>query len=103
MSALARVQRFTFCRGQPVAIKTVNQSSPSDKDVDAVRALLHEARILAKVRHPNVVTCYGGCITEDSVFIIEVRRWCTALGVARNCLGSPPSTSANRVSTMSFA
>ncbi|KXZ48843.1 hypothetical protein GPECTOR_25g428 [Gonium pectorale] len=58
-------------RGEPVAIKTVMRGGSGKYEMDGLRSLLQEARILAKVRHPNIVTCYGGCITDNSVFIIE--------------------------------
>lgn len=58
-------------RGEPVAIKTVMRGGHGKYEMDALKSLLQEARILAKVRHPNVVTCYGGCITDKNVFIVE--------------------------------
>ncbi|KAG2489312.1 hypothetical protein HYH03_012144 [Edaphochlamys debaryana] len=58
-------------RGDPVAIKTVQRGGHGKYEMDGLRSLLQEARILAKVRHPNIVTCYGGCITDKNVFIVE--------------------------------
>ncbi|KAG2444589.1 hypothetical protein HXX76_001334 [Chlamydomonas incerta] len=58
-------------KGVPVAVKTLARGSQGEFDMNALKSLLHEARILAKVRHPNVVTCYGGCITDNDVFIVE--------------------------------
>ncbi|KAG2444602.1 hypothetical protein HXX76_001347 [Chlamydomonas incerta] len=58
-------------KGEPVAIKTVMRGGHGKYELDALKSLLQEARILAKVRHPNVVTCYGGCITDKNVFIVE--------------------------------
>ncbi|KAG2449119.1 hypothetical protein HYH02_005867 [Chlamydomonas schloesseri] len=58
-------------KGEPVAIKTVMRGGHGKYEMDALKSLLQEARILAKVRHPNVVTCYGGCITDKNVFIVE--------------------------------
>ncbi|KAG2489311.1 hypothetical protein HYH03_012143 [Edaphochlamys debaryana] len=65
------VYRGTY-KGIPVAIKTVLRCpKEGDFDMQSLKALLHEARILSKVRHPNIVTCYGGCITDTNVFIVE--------------------------------
>jgi eukaryotic-like serine/threonine-protein kinase len=42
---------------RPVAVKLLQRDSASDEEL--VSRLLHEARTLALVRHPNVVTVYG--------------------------------------------
>ncbi len=60
-------------RGVPVAVKTLPTSATGQYEKKSLTSLLHEARLLAKVRHGNVVACYGGCITDDNIFIVEVR------------------------------
>ncbi|KAG2444605.1 hypothetical protein HXX76_001349 [Chlamydomonas incerta] len=58
-------------KGLPVAVKTVLRAGQGAFEMQSLKSLLHEARILAKLRHPNIVTCYGGCITNADVFIVE--------------------------------
>ncbi|KAG2449117.1 hypothetical protein HYH02_005865 [Chlamydomonas schloesseri] len=58
-------------KGLPVAVKTVLRAGQGAFELQSLKSLLHEARILAKLRHPNIVTCYGGCITNADVFIVE--------------------------------
>jgi serine/threonine protein kinase len=33
--------------------------------------LIQEVRVLSRVRHPNIVRFYGGCIRPPVVFIVE--------------------------------
>jgi serine/threonine-protein kinase len=44
---------------RPVAVKLLRRASSGPDDSAVVAELLHEARTLAQVRHPNVVTVYG--------------------------------------------
>lgn len=57
--------------GKPVAVKRATRGVHGQFDPDSVRALVHEAYVLGKVRHPNIVSCYGGCISDTDIFIVE--------------------------------
>lgn len=73
-----------FCkrapRGVPVAVKLAvgdfrGAAAAAPDAANSQRgtvALLQEAQVLGRVQHPNIVRCHGGCITADSVFIVEV-------------------------------
>ncbi|KAJ9505882.1 hypothetical protein QJQ45_002948 [Haematococcus lacustris] len=59
-------------RGLPVAVKFANKGM-LDGLVSkvALDTLNVETRILSRVRHPNIVRFYGGCIRPPAVFLVE--------------------------------
>jgi serine/threonine protein kinase len=57
----------TVWRGQwnitPVAMKALNTSLPRSD-------LMSEAKVLSKLRHPNICTCYGACRYQGLLFMV---------------------------------
>ncbi|KAL6755122.1 kinase-like domain-containing protein [Haematococcus lacustris] len=59
-------------RGLPVAVKFANKGMLDGLVSKAALDTLNvETRILSRVRHPNIVRFYGGCIRPPVVFLVE--------------------------------
>ncbi|KAJ9535030.1 hypothetical protein QJQ45_029700, partial [Haematococcus lacustris] len=59
-------------RGLPVAVKFANKGMLDGLvSKSALDTLNVETRILSRVRHPNIVKFYGGCIRPPVVFLVE--------------------------------
>lgn len=69
--------------GTPCAVKVVRLSLPTAAVVKGLKALLHEAEVLGRVRHPNVVRCLGGSLQVDNMFIVEVGQHLEGRGARR--------------------
>lgn len=50
-------------RGTPVAVKLLHSS-------DTAQAFFQEASLLCSLRHPNIVSCLGVCVTEPNLAIV---------------------------------
>ncbi|KAG2493041.1 hypothetical protein HYH03_008704 [Edaphochlamys debaryana] len=64
-------------RGRPVAVKLATDSCPPALQPQEMRTLLQEMAILTRARHPNVVHCFGGCLTPPKVFLVEELLVCS--------------------------
>jgi eukaryotic-like serine/threonine-protein kinase len=71
-------------RGRDVAIKLTRLSPIDDHRRQTMRdGLIREGQLLARIRHPNVVTLYGMGVYEDDVYLAlelvgggTMRAWC---------------------------
>jgi eukaryotic-like serine/threonine-protein kinase len=56
-----------------VAIKVLNPTLEGDSNAAATRRLLTEAKALAKLRHPHVVTVHDGGVAQGRVYLVMER------------------------------
>lgn len=60
-----------YCN-QPVAVKFAQFSTVDGlTQAGALETLQQEVSILSRIRHPNIVKFYGGCLHPPTVFIVE--------------------------------
>ncbi|KAG2448447.1 hypothetical protein HYH02_006339 [Chlamydomonas schloesseri] len=63
--------------GRDVAVKKLLDSCPANVLPQEMRTLLQEMAILTRARHPNIVRCYGGCLSPPQVFLVEELLVCS--------------------------
>jgi len=80
--------------GAPVVLKFPGAERDTTATSQSFTSIAHELRMLRRLRHPNIVLCYGACIvpvTTEILLVLEYVRG-TRLGNFIDNRTSPPST-----------
>lgn len=80
--------------GADVVLKAPLVPYGDSKGLQSMTALMHELRMLRRLRHPNIVLFYGACVvpeTEDLLLVLEHVRGTTLSAFVRRPPEDPPA------------